>query len=357
FHYFMSDLLKKLKDLTMLDGVSGQEKQVNKYIKENVEKISDKIEHDNLGSLIASKGLNGPKIMLAGHVDEIGLMVTEITKEGFVKFQPLGGWYTGVMLAQKWKIHTKKSVITAITGAKPPHILPFSERSKIPEMKTLFLDLGVYNKEEAEKLGVKIGDMITPYSEFELLANQDFIVAKALDNRVGALVVMQVLEKLKNNPNQFYGTFTVQEEVGLRGATTSANKIKPVVAIAVDTGVADDSPGDLNASNRVLGKGPQISYYDYGLIAHKELRESLIQTAIENNIPFQEPKPTGGETDASAMHLQNEGAASVVISIPTRYIHSHTSVINKKDIEYTIELLTLFIQKLDDQKVKEILFS
>lgn len=353
----MSDLLKQLKDLTMLSGVPGQEKEVNNYIKKNIKGQFDKIEYDNLGSLMFYKGNKGPKIMLAGHVDEIGLIATEITKEGFVKFQPLGGWITGVMLAQKWNIHTHKGVIRGITGARPPHILPVSERNKTPEMKNLFLDLGVYNKEEAENLGVRIGDMITPYSEFELLANKDFVAAKALDNRVGALIVMKVIETLKDNPNQCIGAFTVQEEVGLRGAKTSTNKAKPVIAIAVDTSVADDVPGDANAHIKVLGQGPQLTCLDHGLVHHKALRELFIKTAKENNIPFQESKPSGGQTDASAMHVQNEGAASLSISVPTRYIHSHTSVIHIKDIENTIKLLVLLIKQLDEKKVQEILFN
>ncbi|WP_281411832.1 M42 family metallopeptidase [Candidatus Phytoplasma luffae] len=227
----MSDLLKQLKDLTMLNGVSGDEKAVRHYVRDNVKDIVDKIEYDKLGSLIAYKGEKGPKVMLAGHLDEIGLMVTEINKEGFVKFQTLGGWHTVVMTAQKWLIHTDKGPVKAITGAKPPHVLPLSERYKSPDVGTLFLDLGVYNKEEVEKLGVKIGDAITPYSDFELLSNTDFIVGKALDNRVGVLIVMEVLKKLKNNPNQFAGTFTVQEEVGLRGAKTSSYKIKPDIVL------------------------------------------------------------------------------------------------------------------------------
>ncbi|MDW3617754.1 MAG: M42 family metallopeptidase [Candidatus Phytoplasma pruni] len=353
----MSDLLQKMKDLTMLNGISGQEKAVNQYIKNNVEGQVDKIEYDNLGSLLAYKGDKGPKIVLAGHVDEVGLMVSEITKEGFVKFQTIGGWVSKVMLAQTWQINTKKGVLFAVTGAKPPHSLASSERYKTPEMSSLFLDLGVQNKEEAEELGVRVGDMVTPYTEFRTLGNSNFLLAKAIDNRAGVLSVMEVLKTLKNNPNQCVGAFTVQEEVGLRGAKTSTNKVKPQIAIAVDVGVSDDVPGDKNVSKKVLGQGPQLSFFDQGLIAHKGLRDYIMKIAQENKIPFQEPLPSGGTTDAASMHTQNEGAASVVISIPTRYIHSHASIIHKEDIENTIKLLVLLVQKLDDKKVKEILFN
>ncbi|WIA07772.1 MAG: M42 family metallopeptidase [Candidatus Phytoplasma cynodontis] len=351
----MLDLLSELNKLTTLSGVPGQEKNVVNYIKGKVSEFVDKVEFDNLGSMITYKGLKGPKILFASHVDEIGLIVTEITKEGFVKFQTLGGWLSSVMLAQIWQIHTFKGVLFAVTGAKPPHVLPIIERDKIPNIKDLFLDLGVQNKEEAEKLGVRIGDMITPYSEFRTLGNSNFLMSKAMDNRVGVLVLMKLLSSLKDNSNQFIGAFTVQEEVGLRGAITSANKTKPSIAIAIDTGIADDTPGQINSSEQVLGKGPQIPVFDYGLVAHKSLRELTIKIARENNIPFQEPKPTGGQTDASAMHLQNEGAASIVIGIPTRYIHSHNSIVHKEDIQNTVKLLILLIKELDEDKVQEIL--
>ncbi len=151
--------------------------------------------------------------------------------------------------------------------------------------------------------------MVTPYTEFRTLGNYNFLLAKAIDNRAGALVVMEVLKTLKNNPNQCVGAFIVQEEVGLRGAKTSTNKVKPQIAIAVDVGVSDDVPGDKNVSKKVLGQGPQLSFFDQGLIAHKGLRDYIMEIAQENKIPFQEPLPSGGTTEAASMHIQNEGAS------------------------------------------------
>jgi endoglucanase len=351
----MSDLLTQFRNLTNLSGVPGQEKKVISYIKNIIKPLANKIDYDNLGSMIVHKGTKGPKIMLASHVDEIGLIVTEITKEGFLKFQTLGGWLSTVMLAQVWQVHTEKNTLFAVTGAKPPHILNISERNKTPDIKDLFLDLGVNNKKEAEKLGVKIGDMVTPYTEFRVLGNPNFLLSKAIDNRVGVLVLIEVLKNLDNNPNQFIGAFTVQEEVGLRGAITSTNKAKPIISIAIDTSIADDTPGESNLEKKILGKGPQIPVFDNGLVPNKPLRELVLKIARENNIPFQEPKPTGGQTDASAMHLQNEGSASIVIGIPTRYIHSHTSMVHKEDIQNTIKLLTLLVKNLDEKKVNEII--
>ncbi|CCV64352.1 Endo-beta-1,4-glucanase [Alteracholeplasma palmae J233] len=351
------DLLKTLKDLSTLNGVPGNEKDVSRYVVENIKNTVDEVNFDNLGSVIAKKGTKGPKVMIAGHMDEVGLMVTQITKEGFVKFQPLGGWFSQVMLAQVWQIHTKKGVIFAVTGVKPPHLIPASERSKAIEISSMYLDLGAKTKEEVLELGVSIGDTITPYTEFRELGNKDYLLGKAWDNRVGSAVVMHVLSELgKNDKNQLYGTFTVQEEVGLRGAKTSSYKVHPQIAIAVDTGVGNDVPGG-DPVEQTLGNGPQILIYDGGLIAHKGLRDFVINIAKENNIPYQEAYITGGRTDAGNMHLAHEGAASLSICIPTRYMHSHTSIIHKQDVLNTIKLLKLVVERLDEETVNRLLYQ
>lgn len=352
----MKKLLETLKDLSMLNGVPGNEKAVSKYIRKEIETKADEVLYDNLGSLIAQKGQKGPRVMLAGHMDEVGLMVSQITKEGYIKFQTLGGWFSQVMLAQEWQIHTEKGTVYGVTGVKPPHLIPLQERSKAIEISTMYLDIGVANKEEALNLGIKIGDTITPVTEFRQMGNPDYLLGKAWDNRVGSAVVMHVLNEVKKHENQLFATFTVQEEVGLRGAKTSSYKVHPQIAIAVDTGVGNDVPGG-EPEGQTLGKGPQILFYDGGLIAHRGLREFVINLAEENNIPYQEAYITGGRTDAGNMHLAHEGAAALSICIPTRYMHSHTSVIHKKDVEYTIELLKLLVEKLDEETVNKILFD
>lgn len=352
----MKKLLETLKDLSMLNGVPGNEKDVSQYISSEIKGVADEVVYDNLGSVIGIKGSKGPRIMLAGHMDEVGLMVTQITKEGYIKFQTLGGWFSQVMLAQEWQINTEKGIVYGITGVKPPHLIPLAERSKAIEISSMYLDIGVANKEEALALGIKIGDTITPVTEFRQMGNPDYLLGKAWDNRVGSAVVMHVLNEVKKHENQLFATFTVQEEVGLRGAKTSSYKVHPQIAIAVDTGVGNDVPGG-EPEGQTLGKGPQILFYDGGLIAHRGLRQFVINLAEEHNIPYQEAYITGGRTDAGNMHLAHEGAAALSICIPTRYMHSHTSVIHKKDVEYTIELLKLVVEKLDEKTVNQILFG
>ena len=344
-----------LKKLSIVAGVPGNEKKVSQLISSEIKDSVEKLTYDHLGSVIGQIGQKGPKVMIAGHMDEVGLLVTQITKEGFVKFQTLGGWFSQVMLAQVWEIHTKKGIVLGISGVKPPHIIPADKRNVAIDIQTMYLDLGVSSKEEAEKLGVEPGNMIVPKSEFHVLGNEKYLLGKAWDNRIGSAVVVEVLKRLgKNDVNQLFGTFTVQEEVGLRGAKTSSYVVAPEIAIAVDTGLANDVPGG-EASEQSLGKGPQILLYDAGLVPHQTLREFVIKVAKEENIPYQEAFITGGRTDAGHMHLAHKGAASLSIGIPTRYMHSHTSIIHYDDYENTIKLMLAVIKKLDQETVNHIL--
>lgn len=350
----MNKAYEILKELSLLPGVPGQEKMVRDYIKHQLKDVADEMIVDNLGSLIALKKQDGPKVMIAGHMDEVGLLVTQITDDGFIKFQTLGGWFSQVMLAQVWDIHTPKGIITAVTGVKPPHIIPADKRKEAIQIDSMYLDMGVSSKKEAMDLGVLPGQMITPHSEFKVLGSGKHLLSKAWDNRIGSAVVMEVLKRLDQSPNQLFATFTVQEEVGLRGAKTSSYVAHPEIAIAVDTGLANDVPeGDKEQQS--LGKGPQILLYDAGLVPSQKLRRFVIEVAKAENIPYQEAFITGGRTDAGHMHLAHDGALGLSIGIPTRYMHSHTSIIHYDDYENTIKLILAVVKKLDRKTVDELL--
>ncbi len=350
----MNESLKVLKSLSTLPGVPGNEKKVSQFIVSEIKAYVDEVKFDNLGSVIGIKKQDGPKIMIAGHMDEVGLLVTQITKEGFVKFQTLGGWFSQVMLAQVWEISTKKGVVFAVTGVKPPHLIPADKKNNAIPIDTMYLDLGVSSKEEAVALGVEPGNMVTPHTEFRVLGNDKYLLGKAWDNRIGSAVVIEVLKRIKDHPNQLFGTFTVQEEVGLRGAKTSSYIVEPEIAIAVDSGLGTDVPGG-ESSEQSLGKGPQILLYDSGLVPNQALRKLAVETAKEENIPYQEGIINVGRTDAGHMHLAHQGAAGLSICIPTRYLHSHTSIIHYDDYENTVKLLLAIIKKLDRQTVDQIL--
>ena len=354
--------LKMFKDLTDANAVPGDEKEARVVMEQYIAPYADDVYTDQLGSLIAEKvgAKDGPKIMIAGHLDEVGFMVTRIDKNGFIYFQTLGGWWSQVMLAQRVTIMTKEGNVTGVIGSKPPHILSAEARKKPVKIDDMFIDVGASSKEEAEQFGIRPGDSIVPYFEFTQLKNEKMLLAKAWDNRIGCAIAIEVLKQLKDedHPNIVYGVGTVQEEVGLRGARTSAHKIKPDIGFGVDVGIAGDTPGvtDKEADSK-LGDGPQIILYDASAISHKGLRDFVIETADKHNIPYQYSSMPGGGTDTGAIHLTADGVPSLSITIATRYIHTHAAILHRDDFENAVKLIVEVIKQLDDDKLKEIILS
>ncbi|MFA7367506.1 MAG: M42 family metallopeptidase [Bacilli bacterium] len=351
------ELLKKLSEV---NGISGHERQVKDLVLDEIKDFvkKEEISYDNLGSVIVKKGNKGPKIMLAGHMDEVGMIVTKITDDGYLKFQTIGGWWSQVMLAQQMTITTSdKKTYLGVTGSKPPHILTPEERKNPVKIEDIYIDLGVTSKDEVEKMGIKIGDMITPKIDFAILNNNDFLLGKAWDDRIGVAIVIEVLRLLKDEElnNTVYGVFTVQEELGLRGAKTSSNIVNPDISIALDVGIAKDTPGTDGSVK--MGKGPLILLYDGGLVGHTPLREFIVEVARKNDIAVQIDYLTGGATDAGAMHLAHDGSPAISLCIASRYIHSHTSMISKIDFENTVKLVVATIKALNQETVNEITYN
>lgn len=352
------DLLKKISEV---NGISGHEKSVRKLMEDEFLTVvnKDDISYDGLGSIIAKKvgKVDGPRIMIAGHMDEVGMIVTKITDEGFLRFQTIGGWWSQVMLAQQMTITTiDGKTYRGVVGSKPPHILSPDDLKNPAKIEDMFIDLGVKDKTEVEKLGIKVGDMISPAIDFQVMANEKYLLGKAWDNRIGCAIVIEVLKQLKdiNHPNVVYGVGTVQEEVGLRGARTASNLVNPEISIAIDTGIAKDLPGtDMSVK---IGKGPLILLYDGALIGHVGLREEVVKIAETLNIPFQYDYLKRGGTDAGAMHLSHSGSPALSFCIATRYIHSHTSIIHKDDFDNAVKLIVEVIKKLDRASVDKITY-
>ncbi len=355
----MDDTINLLKEMTDLNGIPGNEKEVKDYMRSRMQDTTDEIIYDKLGSIIGiKKGLEGgPKIMISGHMDEVGFMVTKIDSEGFIKFQTLGGWMPHVMSAQQVTITTREGKkIHGVIGSKPSHTLSIDERNKAVSIKEMFIDCGVDSKNQAIELGIRPGDMITPYTEFKVLSNSNYLLAKAWDNRVGCAIIIDILNKLKgqNHPNEYYAVGTVQEEVGCSGAKTAAYKINPDIGISIDVGDAQDTPGAGEKDNYEMGKGIQIFLLDGGTIGHKYFREWLENLADELDIKYQNPTLMFGGTDAEMMHLAHDGAPSLAIGIPARYVHSHTSMIHKQDYLDAVRLLTEVIKRMDRDLVNKI---
>jgi putative aminopeptidase FrvX len=354
--------LEMLKELTDANGIAGNEGEVRKVMQKYIEPFADEISTDGLGSLIARKvgEENGPKIMVAGHLDEVGFMITQIEDKGFLRFQTIGGWWSQVMLAQRVTIVTRKGNVTGIIGSKPPHVVSAEVRNKPVDIKDMFIDIGASTKEEVEEWGVRPGDMVVPYFEFTVLNNEKMLLAKAWDNRIGCAIAIDVLKQLKDvkHPNIVYGVGTVQEEVGLRGAKTSANQIKPDIAFGVDVGIAGDTPGiTAKEATSKLGDGPQIILYDASMVSHKGLRDFVTNVADDMKIPYQYDSITGGGTDSGAIHITLNGVPSLSITIATRYIHSHAAMLHRDDYENTVKLIVEVIKKLDRKAIDEITFG
>ncbi|MDR2834570.1 MAG: M42 family metallopeptidase [Streptococcaceae bacterium] len=352
------DLLVRL---TSANGVPGNEGQVRDIFKEEASKYTDEVFFDGLGSVISKhQGAdeNAPKIFFAGHMDEVGFMVTNITDKGFIEFQTLGGWWSQVMLAQQVTITTRNGEeVHGVVGSKPPHVLSMEVRNKVYDIKDMFIDIGASSKEEASAWGIRPGDMITPFIEYKRMNNSKFMLAKAWDNRVGTAVSLKVLENLaaSGHPNTIFAGANVMEEVGLRGAATSTHLVNPDIGFALDTGTAGDTPGMTpKEATSVLGEGPQILIFDASMIPHKKLRDFVIDVADEMEIPYQLTVITGGGTDAGKMHTSLSGVPSLAITVPVRYLHSHTSMIHEDDYLNTVKLVTEVVKRMDAKTVAKL---
>ncbi len=347
----MTDKLLWLKKFSEAKGVSGFEKEIKELI---VERVGDTatLSYDKLGSAVftAKNSVAGPKIMMASHMDEIGFMVKHITKEGFLRFVCLGGWWEQVMLSQRVTVQGKKGDVVGVIGSKPPHILTPEERSKVTQKATMYIDVGAASAEEVRAMGITEGCAVVPYAEFAQMGNEKVLLGKAWDNRIGCAIMADVLENLAadKHPNTVYGVATVQEEVGLRGAQTSVNLLQPDIGLVVDTCVAGGTPGVADeVAPAKIGDGIAITLYDAGMIPNTALRDLVLDTAAELDIPTQVSVSEGGSTDGGRIHLQGAGVLTLTFSVPTRYIHSHQSVIHMDDYLGAVELITAVIKKLD----------
>jgi len=349
-----NEIKSLLKRLTEAPGVSGNEIDVGKMIYHELEGYVDSIETDNFGNVISLKKAtvkDGPKIMLAGHMDEIGLLVKHIDEKGFLYFEKIGGVSPRSLFSQPVIVHCKKSPLSGLTSFKPPETP--EEANKMPDLKAFFIDIGAKSKAEAEKLGVRIGDPVTFERPFKILGSGNILASKAFDDRVGVCIIIETMKNLakKRLESNVYGVADVQEEVGCRGAQVAAYKIAPDMAIAVDITLAGDIPGvaEKDQVTRV-GAGPAIKVMDeagvaLGLISHLKVRELLVSTAEEEKIPYQMEVLPRGSTDAATIHLTREGVPSCVISIPTRYAHSY-ELLDVKDVINAVRLLTAAVRRV-----------
>jgi endoglucanase len=341
-------LNENLELLSNACGVTGREEEVRNLMIRLMKPYVNKITVDNFDNVIAmKKGKKGsPKVMLAAHMDEIGLMVKTINKEGFLQFAKMGGIDDRILLAQKVIVYSKRGPLQGIIGSKPPHIQKEEERKKIVGYDELFIDVGAESRESADSMGVAVGDPIGFDVKYAAIG-KDVVMGKAFDNRAGCAVMIETLNQLQKTDYTVFAVGTVQEEVGLRGAGTAAFGVAPDVALALDVTVAGDVPGVREFDSSIkMGKGPALTVSDAGLIAQPKVLRWLRETAEDAKIPYQLETGLLGTTDAARISLTRQGIPSGTICIGTRYIHSPVSMMSLTDAENSAKLAAAAIQNI-----------
>ncbi len=346
--------LSLLQELTEAHSVPGHEDEVRAIFVDELESHGE-LSCDGSGSVFCERG-EGPRVMVAGHMDEVGFLVQNITPDGFLQFVAVGGWWEHSLLSQRVEIRTRAGdKILGVVASRPPHFLPASQRSQIIPLDQMFIDVGASSREEVERnMGIHLGDPIAPVSAFTPMAREDYFMAKAFDNRVGMAAAIQSGQLLSESyhPNRLILAGTVMEEVGLRGAKTAAHYAKPDVAIILEGPPADDTPGFARSESQGrLGGGVQIRLFDPTAITNPRLAALAIQVAREEDIAHQVTVRRSGGTDAGSIHLAGSGIPCIVLGVPARYIHSHNSIIDINDYLSMVALTTALVRRMDQSHV------
>lgn len=344
-----------LKKFTEAHSVPGHEDKVRAIFLEELQGCGEFVADKN-GSVACVKAAAGPRVMVAGHMDEVGFLVQNITNEGFIKFVSVGGWWTHTLLSQRVYICNKKGeLVLGVISSMPPHFLPASQKTQVLPEEALFIDIGAESRQEVmESFDIHLGCSVAPATEFTPMAKKGYFLAKAFDNRVGMAGAVQAMQELKNTtlPCEMLSVGTVQEEVGLRGAKTLASLVKPDIAIVLEGPPADDIPGFSGQDSQGrLGGGVQIRLSDPTAISNPRLADHVIKVAKQSGINHQVTVRRSGGTDAGSFHLANEGIPSIVIGTPARYIHSHNSMICIEDYKAMVDLTKALLESLDQNTV------
>ncbi len=337
-----------LKELTEASGVSGNEKEVRDLIISEIKDYVDSYKIDRLGNIIAyKKGKDiGKKLMITAHMDEVGLMIKDIDKDGFLKFMTVGGIDKRILVSKP--VLVGKDKLPGVIGAKPIHLQKPDERTRALNIDELYIDIGARSKEEAERY-VSIGDYVIFDSEY-VEFGEGLVKAKALDNRVGCSLLIKLIKEIKDL--SFYAVFTVMEEVGLVGAGPAAYEVDPDYAIILEGTLCYDMPKlDTHLIPTYLNKGPAISLIDRTTIYNKDFRNKIVEIAKKNNIPYQFRKTSMGGNDSGKIHTTREGSITATISVPCRYIHSPASVMSKKDYDSTFALLKEILYQFEREEI------
>jgi endoglucanase len=346
-----------LQQLTDAAGPPGFEEPIRKVLVDAMKPLASSLTFDGLGSIIATQGADGPRVMIDAHMDELGGMIRRVTPRGLLTMQMLGGWLDQALVDQRWIIIGSKGPVRAVTGIRDVHVVPQEERARVFPRDGLFLDVGATSEAEVAAMGIGPGDPVVPDSPFTVMNGTGNYLAKAWDDRVGCGVVIEAMRRLATMPhaNQLIWTITTQEEVGLRGAETAAAMVKPAVAIAIEGGITGDVFGGRPEETQAkLGAGPGIFLYDSSALPNRKVVELVKRTAAEKTIPLQADLVQGYGDDSAALQRSNGGVPSVNLVVPIRYTHAHNGIMNRRDFDQMVDLLVATLQKLDAATVARI---
>jgi putative aminopeptidase FrvX len=339
-----------LRVLSEAPAPSGFEEPVRKIMVHEMKLLADQLTYDGLGSVIARQGGNGPRIMLDAHMDEVGGVVRHITPDGFLSMQRLGGVLAQALPDQRWIIIGSKGVIHALTGIPDIHGMSVADEAKPFPADSIYLDVGAKSETEVTAMGIEPGSPVAPDTSFAVLNGTQRYVGKAWDDRVGCAVLIEAMRRLQvsGHPNQIFFTATTQEEIGLRGARTAAEVIKPDIGIAIEGGVTSDSPGRTPFNSQAkLGAGPGLFLYDSSALPGRRLTALVRETAKAKSMPLQLDVVTGYGDDSAEIQKSNGGVPTVNLVVPVRYTHAHNGVIDRGDFDGMVDLVVALLQKLD----------
>ncbi|EUJ32118.1 peptidase [Listeria cornellensis FSL F6-0969] len=334
----------------MASGTSGDEQEIREILYRELVNEADEITFDGLGSFIARKGSRGPKVAIIGHMDEVGFIVKHVSEDGFLSFDTVGSWWNQSMLNHRVEIRTRTGKVAGIIGSIAPHALSEADKARPMEHDAMFIDIGADSAKMVAEMGVTVGDFVCPEPNFAELT-QDRILGKALDNRAGCALVAELFKRCENEEITLYAVATVQEEVGLRGAQTSAEAIQPDIAIVIDTMVAGDTPGfDRIKFPLKLGSGAALALFDKRYIPHQKLKQDLIDMARSIAEPLQFCTMKTGATDGGRYNVMGGGRPVVAFCLPTRYLHANSAMISRSDYDSLATLIDQFLATYNTEK-------
>ena len=348
---------KLLEQLSNAIGPSGAEEPVRAVMVAHMKPLADELQYDGMGSVIASQGSAGPRVMIDAHMDEVGGMIRRITPNGFLTMQMLGGFLDQALVDQRWIILGSKGPVHAVTGIRDTHVIPAAERAQVLPRDSLLLDVGAKNADEVKAMGIEPGDPVAPDSLFTVLNGTDNYLGKAWDDRLGCALLIAVMERMskQSHPNRIFYAATTQEEIGLRGAITATQVVRPDIAISIEGGVAGDTfAGHPEETQAALGAGPALFLYDSMALPNRKFVSLVKQTATDSHIPLQLDLVGGYGEDSAAIQQSNGGVPTVNLVAPVRYTHAHNGILNRHDFDELVDLVVALVSRLDQTTVDNI---